>query len=82
MFGGKLVIPDNFHIADPDALIHLINQHSVSHTLMTPALYMALLNIVNLHYTVNLKVSIVAGESISQSLLDAHQESLPEDTIL
>ncbi|MBL4659210.1 MAG: amino acid adenylation domain-containing protein [Alcanivoracaceae bacterium] len=78
LFGGKLVIPNSSTITDPDALIRLIDRRTVSHTLMTPALYSTLLSTIQSEDIVQLHTVIVAGESFTETLLNNHQKLLPK----
>ena len=76
--GGQLIVPRTESIIDPDALLKLIQIHKISHTLMTPALYSALLSIEDLPISAHsLDVVIVAGESFSNSLPKQHHKLLP-----
>ena len=78
LFGGKLIIANNEAIADPDVLINLINQHAITHTLMTPVLYSALLLILKQQQIKSLKTVIIAGESFADTLPQNHHKLLPE----
>lgn len=75
--GAQLVIPSQSAITDPDALSALIQHHQISHTLMTPALYSALLGMGENNQLASLKVVIVAGESFADSLPELHHQLLP-----
>lgn len=72
--GGEIIIPTDAEAHDPDALLALIDQCSVSHVLMVPSLYRALLtrgaNAV--HWPA---VVTVAGEACSRELVAQHYAS-------
>ncbi len=76
--GAQLVIPSQAAITDPDALSALIQQHNISHTLMTPALYAALLGMGSNQQLKSLQVVIVAGEAFAESLPAWHHQLLPQ----
>lgn len=69
--GGEIIIPTDAEVHDPDALLTLIDQCSVSHVLMVPSMYRALLTRGSdaAHWP---SVVTVAGESCSGELVAQH----------
>ena len=76
--GGKLVIPPKRIEQDTDFLGQLIADEQVTHTLLLPSLYQALLQYVPLVQLNSLKAVIVAGESCPIGLDRLHFQNLPE----
>ena len=75
--GGNLIITENRIEQDISKIGDLIQEHSVTHTLMLPSLYKLLLqhgNVVNLG---SLNTIIVAGEACGPIIADLHFEKLP-----
>ncbi|MGP4972006.1 non-ribosomal peptide synthetase, partial [Psychrobacter aquimaris] len=73
--GGKLVISDNY---DPDYIVRLLIQEKVTHFLLTPSLYSALIQPITeqIKY-LELKTVIVAGEKLSERLYLQHKQYAP-----
>lgn len=81
--GGHLVMPEDGLHQDPDELIRLITGNNVSHFLSLPSLYDLILQRSegDAQKLASLSVSIVAGESCSQALVERHARLLPETTL-
>ncbi len=73
--GGAVVLPDDEIVRDVDRIGALIDDNEVTHVLMVPSLYRALLDRCSdrLH---GLEVAIVAGESCPRSLVVLHEQLL------
>lgn len=71
--GGELVLPTEDEVHDVDALVRLIADNAVTHTLMVPSLYGAVLQrgSTGAHLS-TLSTVIVAGEACPPSLVAAH----------
>lgn len=76
--GGTLVLPDTGLERDADAILDLIRDQRVTHTLCLPSLYEVLLEQAEVGQLSSLDVVIVAGEVCPPRVLDAHLEVLPE----
>ena len=74
--GGTVVLPDDDEVHDVDRLGAVIERERVTHVLMVPSLYRALLERSHDHL-VDLEAVIVAGEPCPQSLVDLHERRLP-----
>ncbi|MEM8619079.1 MAG: amino acid adenylation domain-containing protein [Actinomycetota bacterium] len=74
--GGALVVPTDADVRDIDRLAALIDAHSVSHILMVPSLYGALLARAP-QLLRGLHTAIVAGEASTSALVRSHHEHLP-----
>ncbi|MEL6894227.1 MAG: alpha/beta fold hydrolase, partial [Actinomycetota bacterium] len=74
--GGTIVLPTDDEVHDVDALLATIEARDVSHLLMVPSLYEALM-----HRSPDrmggVRVAIVAGEACPASLVRRHHEVLP-----
>lgn len=75
--GGRLIIPTEDEVHNGDALLELISQHSVSHALMVPSLYSALLHrgqgeADHLAALRDMHTVIVAGEACPPALVEQH----------
>jgi surfactin family lipopeptide synthetase A len=81
--GGHLVLPKDEVYQDPAELIRLIKTHSISHFLSLPSLYDLILQQAGSDTTLlsSLNVSIVAGESCPQVLVDRHAQLLPHASL-
>ncbi|MFT7473997.1 MAG: amino acid adenylation domain-containing protein [Verrucomicrobiales bacterium] len=73
--GGELVIPTEDQVHDVDALAGLIGRAGVTHTLMVPSLYGAILDRSPESLT-SLRTVIVAGEAFPPPLVSSHFASL------
>ncbi len=69
--GGQLVIPTEDEVHDVDALLALITAHGVTHTLMVPSLYAAVLQRSSGELS-GVRTVIVAGEACPPSLVASH----------
>ncbi len=78
--GGELVLPTEAEAHDPDALLALING-SITHTLMVPTLYGALLER-GARHTNWLDLVVVAGEACPPALVARHHELRPGTTLV
>lgn len=78
--GGEIVIPGETEAHDPDALLALIARCDVSHVLMVPSLYRALLarGATAAHWPA---VVTVAGEACSSELVAEHHERRPSSEL-
>jgi amino acid adenylation domain-containing protein len=74
--GGSIVVPDDAEVRDVDRLGALIAAHEVTHLLMVPSLYRALLTR-RADDLAGLRVAIVAGEACPADLVDEHHRRLP-----
>lgn len=75
--GGSIVFPTDTDVHDVDRLAQLIERHEVSHILMVPTLYRALLDR-RATALVGLDVAIVAGEACPPALVADHYVALPQ----
>ena len=73
--GGTLVLPADAVAADPAALLELIAEERVTHTLLVPTLYQALVD--RAQHSGWPERVIVAGEACPRSLVKAHHERFP-----
>ncbi len=73
--GGSIVVPDDAEVRDVDRLGALIAERDVSHVLMVPSLYRALLAR-RAPDLAGLRVAIVAGEACPTDLIDEHHARL------
>lgn len=76
--GGNLVITESRIEQDISKIEDLINEHSISHTLMLPSLYKLLLEHAAVSRIDCLSTVMVAGEACPASLCDMHFEKLPK----
>ncbi|MEU0740744.1 non-ribosomal peptide synthetase [Streptomyces sp. NPDC006134] len=78
--GGTLVVAREDERRDPAALLGLISRHQVSHLLTVPSFYSELLPVLGAGQAASgsLRVSVCAGESLPQSVIDQHFAQLPE----
>ena len=74
--GGTIVLPTDTEARDPDALVGLFAAERITHTLLVPTLYRALLSRDRNTKQWPVQV-IVAGEACPASLLHAHFEARP-----
>jgi amino acid adenylation domain-containing protein len=75
--GGTVVLPDDDEVRDVDRLGDLIARAGVTHVLMVPSLYRAVLDRAADRLTA-VAVSIVAGEACPMSLVQRHHELLAD----
>jgi len=75
--GGKLVLPRKRIEQDISALTQLIREEEVTHTLMLPTLYQAILNHADSNQLASLQNIMVAGEACPFALIDQHYKTLP-----
>ena len=76
--GGTLVLPKTDERTDIHALVSLIQNQAVSHLLCLPALYQSILEAANGDELNTLDTAIVAGESLSGRVVEAHFARLPK----
>lgn len=76
--GGTLVLPEHGAESDPWALAELIQAHRVTHLLLLPALYAAVLDQADPGQLTTLETVIVAGESCPGALAARHHDLLPD----
>ena len=74
--GGTVVLAGADDVRDVDRIGALISDLDVTHVLMVPSLYRAVLDRSH-HHLVDLEAVIVAGEPCPQSLVDLHERRLP-----
>jgi amino acid adenylation domain-containing protein len=79
--GGTIVLPADDDVHDVDRLAAVIADQDVTHLLMVPSLYRALLDrhpgrLRGLH------TAIVAGEACPSPLVEAHHRALPDTELL
>ncbi len=79
--GGSIVVPDDAEVRDVDRLGALIAARGVSHVLMVPSLYRALLAR-RPDDLAGLRVVIVAGEACPPDVVDAHHRLLPHTDLV
>ncbi len=79
--GGELVLPTEAEVHDPDALLGLFRTNAISHTLLVPTLYGALLNRAPLQKKWP-SVTVVAGEATSAGLVERHYELHPNSVLV
>ncbi|MEM7140314.1 MAG: amino acid adenylation domain-containing protein [Actinomycetota bacterium] len=79
--GGTVVVPTDAETRDVDRLAAAIADQEVSHTLMVPSLYRALLDRAPTALT-GLDLAIVAGEACPRSLVADHERLLPDTEIV
>lgn len=75
--GGNLVIAEKRIEQDLIKIANIIEQHSISHTLMLPSLYKVILENANTNKLKSLTTVVVAGEACSKSLCTVHFKTLP-----
>lgn len=75
--GGTIVLPTETEVHDADGLLAIMDRHRITHTLMVPTLYQALLRR-GRSQSPWPDVSIVAGESCSADLVEAHHTIRPD----
>ncbi|MEO1524269.1 MAG: amino acid adenylation domain-containing protein [Planctomycetota bacterium] len=75
--GGSLVIPEEQDLGDVRRLADLVQRHQITDTLMLPSLYELLLRHGDIEKLQSLRRVIVAGESCSSELVEAHHRRLP-----
>jgi len=74
--GGELVIPTDDEVHDFDALARLIDDHDVTHTLMVPTVWDALLQR-SADKLTSIQTAIVAGETCRPRLARRHADVCP-----
>jgi len=79
--GGNLVIPAKRIEQDMDQLASLIQQETISHTLMLPSLYQLLLKLTDAEKLTSLDTVVVAGEACPIALPHDHFSKLPDTKI-
>ncbi|WP_349367913.1 amino acid adenylation domain-containing protein [Salinarimonas sp.] len=75
--GGVVVLPTEEEAEDAGALARLIRERAVTHTLMLPGLYDAVLEAAAPGDLDGLSLVIVAGEPCPRALIGRHRERLP-----
>ena len=75
--GGTLIIPEQTHLRDPDAMRKLIADTKVNLLLCVPSLYQQWLDC-GFDRLKSLKAVIVAGERCPPTLVQRHFEALPD----
>ncbi len=74
--GGNLILTENRIEQDISKIENLVQQHSVTHTLMLPSLYKLILEHGDVANLGSLKTVIVAGEACTPAIADLHFEKL------
>ncbi|MEM9515807.1 MAG: amino acid adenylation domain-containing protein, partial [Actinomycetota bacterium] len=75
--GGAVVVPADDDVRDVDQLAARIETHRITHTLMVPSLYRAVLARAPQRLR-GLETAIVAGEASTADLVREHHEHLPD----
>lgn len=75
--GGTLVISEKHLEQDIHKLVDIIDRFAVSHTLMLPSLYMAILAYADNEKLGSLDTVIVAGEACTTQIASLHFETIP-----
>ena len=75
--GGTIVLPSDDDVHDVDRLARLVAERSVTHLLMVPSLYQAMLDRRPTSLT-TLRTAIIAGEACPAALVGSHHRSLPD----
>ncbi|GGK48916.1 hypothetical protein GCM10011322_39950 [Salinarimonas ramus] len=75
--GGTVVLPTDAEAEDAGALARLVREHRVTHTLMLPGLYDAVLEAAAPGDLDSLAVVVVAGEACPAALVERHRALLP-----
>ncbi|MDO9119950.1 MAG: amino acid adenylation domain-containing protein [Nitrospira sp.] len=78
LHAGTLVIPTEDNYRDPVQIGALISRHQVSHIVLVPSLYEAMLRDVAAAALQSLRVVVSAGESLPVLLVRRHYERLQE----
>jgi len=81
MSGGSIVVPDDAEVHDVDRLGALIAASDVSHLLMVPSLYRALLSR-RPDDLAGVRVAIVAGEACAPDVVAEHHRLLPNTELV
>ncbi|MEM8583196.1 MAG: amino acid adenylation domain-containing protein [Bacteroidota bacterium] len=76
--GGQLVIAPRRIEQNLPALAEIIEQRQVTHTLLLPSLYSAILRFLPASQLNSIKAVIVAGEACPSKLISTHFEYLPQ----
>jgi len=83
--GGCLVVATAEELRDPGRLVDLVDRHAVTSFLCVPALYGSILDAAESHGAERLaclRTVIVAGEELSQALLERHFALLPGTSLV
>lgn len=75
--GGCLILPAARAEQDASGLASLIQEASISTTLLVPGLYRTLLEAIDPSHLASLECVVLAGEACPPSLVDRHHELLP-----
>ncbi len=78
--GGTLVVADDQQVHDVDALLDLITEQRVTHTLVVPSLYRGMLTR-GVHHTSWPGQIIVAGEACPPDVVDRHLAERPSSKL-
>ncbi|MFQ5615680.1 MAG: amino acid adenylation domain-containing protein, partial [Anaerolineales bacterium] len=78
--GGALVLPQTGLQRDPRLLTALIERQQITHALGLPSLYSLILK-EDAQKLASLKTMIVAGEACPRTLIDQHNETLPNTAL-
>ena len=73
--GGTIVLPGDDDVHDVDRLAGVVEQHGVTHLLMVPSLYRALLQRGDGRLG-SLRTAVVAGEACAPDVADLHRTTL------
>ena len=79
--GGTLVVADQQQARDCQQIARLVEQHSISHTLLLPSMYELVLATAEESALRSLRTVIVAGEACPESLHASHTSSVPQATL-
>ncbi|HSG49666.1 MAG TPA: amino acid adenylation domain-containing protein, partial [Longimicrobiales bacterium] len=75
--GGTLVLPEDRAEQDLEGLAALMERETVTHTLLVPSLYQAILEDADLTRLRSLRIVVVAGEACQPSVVRMHAVALP-----
>ncbi|MDH4169199.1 MAG: amino acid adenylation domain-containing protein, partial [Acidimicrobiia bacterium] len=79
--GGEVVLPTEDEVHDPDRLVDLIGEAAVTHTLMVPSLYGAVLARGDARRLRSLATVIVAGEACPADLVGRHHRVIDAELV-
>ena len=78
LHAGTLIIPTEDQARDPRQLAALIARHQISHIVLVPSLYDAILNDVPPSWLESLRVVVAAGESLPLGVVQRHHERVEQ----
>ncbi|BCA53183.1 putative Multi-domain non-ribosomal peptide synthetase [Nitrospira sp. KM1] len=78
LHGGTLVIPTEDQHRDPQQLVRLISEFEITHLILIPSLYEAMLRDTPAERLAPLRTVVTAGEVLSPNLVRRHYERVPQ----